>query len=165
MANTKTFESDGDKSLWLNVLREEFRGLKSEIVAEVLSEIQGQVAQDAQPDGSFGHWLRDELLGLKSEIVAALESEHHRLSAVGTHPDGNGDYLVMLGPCAAIVQRKKRSLENYRNHAKYPLPLPEIRGEGGQPSFYKWSEMKPWLEERFSRHLPDVPPSARYPLF
>ena len=126
MAKPQVLAMNGDDSQWLELLREEFRGLKSEI----LSEIQELALPDVNADSNGDHWLLEEFRGLKSEIVSEVVSEIHGLAPRDATPDGDGDHWITLNQCAAFVQRKKRSLENYRNHPKYPLPLPDIRGEG-----------------------------------
>lgn len=59
---------------------------------------------------------------------------------------------VTLDQAAALVSRKKRTLENYRGNG---LPEPDIHGGGGKPHLWKWSTMWPWLKATFKFELPE----------
>ncbi len=65
---------------------------------------------------------------------------------------------VTLDQMALMVNRKKRTLENYKGHKKNPLPPPDIEGGGGKPDEWEWSEIRPWLERTFKRSLPEEYP-------
>jgi hypothetical protein len=66
---------------------------------------------------------------------------------------------VTLDKAAAIVSRSKRTLEKLVNRKENPLPDPAIRGTGGKPSEWIWSELRPWLEQEYGKHLPQRFPS------
>jgi hypothetical protein len=66
---------------------------------------------------------------------------------------------VTLDKAAAIVSRSKRTLEKLVRRTENPLPDPAIRGTGGKPSEWTWSELRPWLEQEYGRHLPERFPS------
>ncbi len=68
--------------------------------------------------------------------------------------DSNGTELVTLLQAAAIVNRSKRTLEKY----KAEMPLPRVDGGGGKPDEWDWAELRPWLEQKFQKKLPDSPP-------
>jgi hypothetical protein len=61
--------------------------------------------------------------------------------------------LVTLGQAAALVSRSPRTLERYK---RLGMPKPFVRGGGGKPHEYAWSEMKPWLEKTFDRPIPET---------
>jgi hypothetical protein len=66
-------------------------------------------------------------------------------------PDPLGTQLVTLDQCAAMVHRRKRSLEHYRRR----MPAPRVTGRRGQPSLWEWADVRPWLEGHFGRVLPE----------
>jgi hypothetical protein len=89
----------------------------------------------------------------------ALERAVRYLEALAGRMDARGSDdqltdLVTLDQCAALVNRKKRTLENY----KKTMPRPKVPGGGGKPHEYAWSEMRPWLEKTFGRSLPQAHP-------
>jgi hypothetical protein len=63
---------------------------------------------------------------------------------------------VTLDQAAAMVNRVKRTLENYAD-----LPEPDVRGGHGKPSEWLWSRIRPWLEQKFGRQLPEHFPADR----
>jgi hypothetical protein len=85
--------------------------------------------------------------------TGTLDGDRTRPTAAGPNAAGTDDELgdlVTLDQCAAMVNRSKRTLENY----KKTMPRPKVLGGGGKPHEYAWSEMRPWLEKRFGRSLP-----------
>jgi hypothetical protein len=69
------------------------------------------------------------------------------------------EQYVTLRQIAAMVNRKKKSLENYKTRKEDPLPAPTIEGGGGRAAEWKWQDIRPWLERVFRRQLPE-----RFPL-
>ncbi|MBI3467504.1 MAG: hypothetical protein HY000_31225 [Planctomycetes bacterium] len=68
-------------------------------------------------------------------------------------PSGGGlQQLITLDQAAALVNRKKRSLEKYIGK----MPPPRVIGRGGKPHEWAYDELRPWLEEKFSRRLPET---------
>jgi hypothetical protein len=68
------------------------------------------------------------------------------------------EYFITLDQAAALVNRRKRTLERYKNDKKRKMPKPRVPGGGGKPAEWAWNELKPWLEEHFNRQLPEIPP-------
>jgi hypothetical protein len=66
------------------------------------------------------------------------------------------DYFINLDQASALVNRSKRTLER----CKKKMPQPRVKGGGGKPSEWAWSDLKPWLENEFGRMLPPIPPHA-----
>lgn len=64
---------------------------------------------------------------------------------------------VTLNQMAGMVQRSKRTLEQYRSK----LPKPIVAGRKGQPTEWSWGEVRPKLETYFNRELPERLPSDR----
>lgn len=107
-----------------------------------------------------------ELRQLREQMVT-LAIAVARLHAIGreemprpglplpTVPDPM-EQLVTLDQCAAIVGRRKRSLDRYRER----MPPPRVRGGRGRASAWAWAEVRPWLEEVFGRRLPTHFPGA-----
>jgi hypothetical protein len=67
---------------------------------------------------------------------------------------------VTLDKAAAIVNRRKRTLEKHMKRPNNPLPQPDIRGCGGRPSEWEWPKLRMWLEAEYSRSLPPVFPDG-----
>jgi hypothetical protein len=114
---------------------------------------------------------RAQLGGLARALRGAVK---HLLSAAGTEeppqkaaPDaavesapapGATEQYVTLDKAAAIVQRKKKTLERALHAKGSTMPQPDVEGGGGSPHEWVWTRLRPWLEERFGRRLPE-----RYP--
>jgi hypothetical protein len=60
--------------------------------------------------------------------------------------------LITHSQAAALVHRSKRALENYKGQG---LPKPRVRGRGGKPSLWAYTEIRPWLIETFDIPLPE----------
>ena len=58
---------------------------------------------------------------------------------------------VTLDQAAAMVRRNKRTLERLRKL----MPAPQIVGKRGQAHMWRWSALRPWLEDRFRVTLPE----------
>ena len=84
------------------------------------------------------------LAGDRSSIAHSSDLEQH----------------VTLDGMAALVNRRKRTLERLKTRKNNPLPFPDIEGGGGKPAEWLWSKVRPWLEHEFNRTLPE-----RYPTF
>lgn len=69
------------------------------------------------------------------------------------------EQLVRLDQMAAAVNRSKKTLERLKADGK--LPQPDVEGGGGKPDEWNWSNVKPILEQRYNRKLPDCFPSLR----
>lgn len=67
--------------------------------------------------------------------------------------EATADYYVDLDQAAAYVNKSKRTLERLLSK----MPAPEVQGSGGTKNEWKWSTLKPWLEQHFGRPLPDRP--------
>lgn len=74
-------------------------------------------------------------------------------------PGDEFEDLITLDQIAALVSRKKRALENYKSR----MPLPRVKGGGGRPSEWAYSDIRPWLEKQFERPLPPRFPFGRFP--
>jgi hypothetical protein len=62
------------------------------------------------------------------------------------------DQHVTLNQAAAIVNRSKTTLR--RRYDDGDLPHPDVHGGGGNPHEWKWSKIRPVLEELYRRPLP-----------
>lgn len=69
------------------------------------------------------------------------------------------DQFVTLDQAAASVSRNKRTLERYRYDKAYQrrfkMPEPDVEGGAGSPHQWRWSKLRPWLQEQFGRKLPE----------
>jgi hypothetical protein len=70
----------------------------------------------------------------------------------------DSDY-VTLDKMAVIVKRSKKTLQRYLNDGR--MPQPDIEGGGGRPHEWRWSAVRPWLNETFHRDLPEHFPGNR----
>jgi hypothetical protein len=63
---------------------------------------------------------------------------------------------VTLDQMAAVVGRKKRTLERYKSRER--LPSPDVEGGDGRPHEWLWNRVRPILEKLFNRPLPEIFP-------
>jgi hypothetical protein len=91
-----------------------------------------------------------------------------RLPDLPTHPRPNGepvtaadrlDQYVTLDQAASIVQRSKRTLERAKYQRESTMPKPAVKGGGGKPDEWLWSDIRPWLEETYQKKLSERFPS------
>jgi hypothetical protein len=94
----------------------------------------------------------------KFQCTLPLLDDKPRTSQPATEKAVAREYFITLDQAAALVNRKKRTLERYKKDKKQKMPKPRVSGGGGKPAEWAWSELKPWLEEHFNRLLPDIPP-------
>lgn len=103
----------------------------------------------------------DMLIPLEAlrSLATGVRSEGMR-AAVGAVDDQH-EQLVTLLQAAATVSRAKKTLERCKkDDQKFPTPI--VDGGGGKPDEYAWSEMRPYLEEKFGRRLPKQFPAAQF---
>ena len=102
--------------------------------------------------------INASMAAIQNDIASIRECLHQSSLTNQILPYGD-DFLVTLRQCSAAVQRSKRTLEGRKNHRcpERRLPAPEIQGVGGKASYFRWSAMKPWLEQQFNRKVPDLP--------
>ncbi len=81
-----------------------------------------------------------------------------RPAAFPTTPRKEQECLVTLAQAAGLVHRSKRALEEYKGRG---LPKPRVRGGGGKPSLWAYSEIRPWLTKTFDIPLPERFPADR----
>lgn len=71
--------------------------------------------------------------------------------------DGVAQFYVTLQQMASIVQRNKKTLERMKD--KTELPPPDIKAPvNGAPDEWLWSTVRPILEKKFCRDLPESYP-------
>jgi hypothetical protein len=61
---------------------------------------------------------------------------------------------VTLQQVAPIVNRSKRTLERLQK-ADETFPIPDVEGGGGKSNEWSWAKLRPYLEEKYGRKLPD----------
>jgi hypothetical protein len=84
----------------------------------------------------------------RADAGVGLEDRERTSGLPATDPND----LVTLNQCAALVNRTKRCVENYKKNKDFPRP--EVLGGGGKPHEYRYSEMRVWLQHKFGRKLP-----------
>lgn len=95
--------------------------------------------------------------GVKASILALRsKADSGPIKTTKSNAAPASFYLVTLDQIAAIVGRKKRTLENYLKK----MPNPHVQGTGGKPSQWIWDEIRPWLEREFVPNLPQVFPDS-----
>ena len=115
-------------------------------------------AGEYPPVSSAALW---HLRCFESQVLPGLREDLRKaeFNAVAPGPSELPQY-VTLDTAAALVSRKKRSLEHYKSGeykgAGEPLPDPDVKGGGGKPDQWLYpGQMKPWLEATFKHKLPD----------
>ncbi|HEY7311876.1 MAG TPA: hypothetical protein VH643_21105 [Gemmataceae bacterium] len=129
---------------------------------------------DAQDKWEFDRWTRDvwdEVRGTVGYLVATNTAAPTGRSQPGVYPVLQDDHLnppeddqpqyVTLDMAAALIPRSKRTLQKAIGRKKNPLPDPDIQGTGGHPNEWKWTTIRPWLEQEYGRQLPERFPSLR----
>jgi hypothetical protein len=91
--------------------------------------------------------LAEQIRQLESELAAVLESQHPEC------------FVTML-QMAAMVNRGKRAIE--RLTATKAFPNPAVKGGGGKPNEWRWADVRPILENKYGRVLPEVFPADRF---
>jgi hypothetical protein len=71
----------------------------------------------------------------------------------------SGPQFVTLDKIAAIVGRKKKTLERELNKPNSAMPQPDVESSGGKPHEWEWSRIRPWLESKYGRRLPQQYPT------
>lgn len=66
--------------------------------------------------------------------------------------------FVTLQQCAPMVNRSKRTLERWKMRDP-TFPTPDVIGTNGSSDEWKWSTIRPYLEKKASRVLPEVFPA------
>jgi hypothetical protein len=79
-------------------------------------------------------------------------------AAFPSTPHDDQECLVTLAQAAAMVHRSKRALEEYKIRG---MPKARVRGGGGKPSLWAYSEIRPWLMNTFDIPLPERFPADR----
>jgi hypothetical protein len=122
----------------------------------------GQVVSERDMQSLFAEW-RD---GCRPpELSPLVVAAFHDLSqwAADRRPDEPpADQYVTLDQAAALVNRRKKTLERYLRQPKSEaarMPEPDVEGTGGKPHEWKWSNLRPWLEKTFGKQLPGRLPS------
>ncbi len=110
-------------------------------------------------DGEVGYNVRLE----RAALLAYLEQTNAKPTANAHKPPTGGnselDDWVTLDQAAAMAGVSKRTLERYSSEGG--LPEPDRRGGGGKPNLWKWSRIRPALQEHFRPDLPVRFPGSR----
>jgi len=80
----------------------------------------------------------------KSDLAAAIECH------------------VTLSQMAAMVNRTKKTLERLRDNGK--LSAPAVKGGTGRADEWRWSDVRPILQDEYNRQLPEIYPADRFNL-
>jgi hypothetical protein len=94
---------------------------------------------------------REALAGLKRVI----EEQHGEAAPV------EPEQYVTLDQAAALVNRAKKTLERRLNRQGSDAPPPDVEGGGGRAHEWRWSALRPWLEQTYGKKLPERFPSRR----
>lgn len=92
------------------------------------------------------------------EIYSLVSEMRHRLHAsaklIQDCETADEIQFVTLLQCAKFVNRSKRTLERYKTEDT-AFPTPAVIGQDGKADEWKWSIIKPYLEKKCSRRLPE----------
>jgi hypothetical protein len=99
------------------------------------------------------------LTGAGSADGADIEARRAQAAGGGQAPPYLPDQYVTLDKMAALVNRSKKTLERYKSRGE--LPSPDVEGGGGRADEWIWRRIRPWLQQKFKRQLPERYPSLR----
>lgn len=93
---------------------------------------------------------------LADRIESSEQPPETQEQTSGPTDDGSPQY-VTRDQMAAIVQRHKETVADWFRDEKAPQPA--IEGGGGKRHEYLWQDVRPWLEAKSGRQLPEAFPS------
>jgi hypothetical protein len=105
-------------------------------------------------------WGLDVFAGLDNrQMVAFVEQALRRRTAIAGGSEAGGgkpaeDRYVTRDQIAALVQRNKDTVADWFNDDRQ-APTPAVEGGGGKRHEYLWHEVRPWLEKKTGRKLPE----------
>lgn len=131
-------ESQADGSVRINrdVLNESWPLIRSALAK--LPKIESQ---------EFRETLNDEWLQATNDAIQNTSAESPQ--------------YVRLDQMAAVVNRSKRTLERLKTLGE--LPVPDVDGGGGMPDEWIWKTVRPILQAKYGKVLPERFPSSRQP--
>lgn len=97
--------------------------------------------------------LREWLASVKragESVPAAAGEQRHKPPAAG--------FCVRLSQAAGTIGRSKRTLEGWQAKDT-DFPLPVVEGGGGKASEWEWAKLRPYLERKIGRPLPEHHPA------
>ena len=89
-------------------------------------------------------------------VAAALDAEAASEDAI-TPVEGDYFDVVTLDQIGAVVGRKGTSMRRYKGD----WPDPVLPGGGGKAEHWRWCDVRPWLENKYGRKLPERYPRLR----
>lgn len=105
----------------------------------------------------------DEVDSINESIQVHLNTSTSDSLEVSLAPRGDDfvavDY-VTLKQMAAIVKKRKRTIERLKEDGK--LPTPEVKGRPGQAAEWSWAKIRPILELQYDRKLPEIFPADQF---
>jgi len=125
-----------------DVLRSQIMAAPAEVIVPALLEMISAIEDDTGPVDN----------GIEREWAAV---RRHLQQAPGA------TCYVDLTQCAAIVNRAKRTLEDWKRNDR-SFPIPEVEGGGGKPCEWKWDTIRPYLSKKAGRDLPETFPADRF---
>jgi hypothetical protein len=133
-------------------------------LAEVLRAMRRQLSRAAlavQEQSNRHIYAFDRGHGVDSAEGGArlpLPNDSSRDASTRDEREDETRQYITLDQAAALINRKKKTLERYLNdpsYKKFQMPQPEVEGGGGKPHEWLWSTLRPWLESTFARKLPE----------
>jgi hypothetical protein len=123
---------------------------------------------ELSPTSVFGVTGYEEWVKLVGDTArqarSALEAIRGAAPAEAVQPDApdEPEQYLTLDQAAALVNRHKKTLERHINRSGSAAPPPDVEGGGGRPHEWRWTRLRPWLEQTFGRRLPTrLPTLAR----
>jgi hypothetical protein len=133
----------------LNIVNDRSRSQLLGIISALINVQPGEMMKLKKPEEWAGYV--DVALQMRSKFSDPMGD--HLLPA----PDEiSTPYYIDLDQAAALVNRSKRTLERKLGE----MPQPVVRGSGGTKSEWLWSDIAPWLEKKYGKKMPPVPPHA-----
>jgi hypothetical protein len=113
-------------------------------------------------------WGRLQRLGQLPPAVASVQDdaslqELHAFHAFVAQRAGpvQLEQYVTLDQAASLVSKSKKTVAGHMNKPDSDAPLPDVEGGGGRAHEWRWSALRPWLEQTFRRKLPEQFPTLR----
>lgn len=99
----------------------------------------------------------EENTEISGHIVKVLNAWVRDQRRAENSSDVTIDHVTLL-QCAGIVKKSKRTLERWKTKDT-AFPTPDVIGEDGNADEWKWSVIRPYLEQKSNRKLPAIFPS------
>jgi hypothetical protein len=123
-----------------------------------LGDVEWWGPDDVEVTSTPGLWDRWRAGRMFPESPAPAGSAPARYSAAALStatPPSEADQYVSRDQAAGLLKIAKKTLERAMNLPGSGAPVPDKEGGGGYAHKWKWSRLRPWLEQYFGLELSD----------